>query len=224
MQAFLVDGELNVENGLRSWRIVSSNFSMASPIRMTASGRSTRRAVLQRQPDGEQALNHESADRGRYGPGPRSAHGRAPGHGDGRFSIAVPAAWPEHGPAPRRASEKLRCRLLVGQVRIPVDLAVDPDGDAEERRHGRVVAGNPKLSGLWATLARRIGLSLSDQGAEDPASGGTGTDGALLLVAQPDGQELLESLPVLGQHAEGPDRASTRSLASSMTGGAPAAG
>ena len=47
-------------------------------------------------------------------------------------------------------------------------------------------------------------LVLCDKGAEDAPPGGAGADGPLLLVAEADGQELVEGPTVLGQDAERP--------------------
>ena len=64
--------------------------------------------------------------------------------------------------------------------------------------------GNPKLSGLWARSARRSGLSSAIRVPSTPRPVGRGPMARFLLVAEADGQELVEGPPVLGQDAERP--------------------
>ena len=113
------------------------------------------------------------------------------GHGEGQDQLLVVLG-------------ELRCRLLVGQVQDPVDLAVHPDGHAEEGRHGGMVRGEPEALRALGQVGQADRLVLPDQGAEHAPPGGAGADGPLLLVAQTDGQELVQRPPVLGQDAERP--------------------
>ena len=145
VQALLVDGELNVEDGLPQLadRLVELLDRLPDPHdRLRPLDQPGR--PLQRQPDGEQALDHRVVEVPgdpvpvlRQGPVAHQAvqarvlDGDAGGHGEGVDELLVVLG-------------ELRGRLLVGQVENPVHLAVHPDRDAEKRDHLGMVRGEPE--------------------------------------------------------------------------------
>ena len=80
-----------------------------------------------------------------------------------------------------------------------------------------MVGGEPEAVRALGQVGQADRLVLPDEGAEHAASGRAGADGALLFVAEPDGQELIETpaRPRSGRRAPR-TAASTRSRASSM--------
>jgi len=79
-----------------------------------------------------------------------------------------------------------------------------PDRDAEERRHGGMVRGEPEALRAGGDIGEPERPVLGDQGAQHAPAGGAGADGPLFLVAQADRQELVQRPAVLGQDPERP--------------------
>ena len=205
MQPLFVDRELNVEDRLA--QLADGLVELVDRLPDPHDGlRPLDQAgcPLQRQPDGEEALDHRVVQVAgdpvpvlgerpvaHQAVQPRVLDGDARGHGQGQDQLLVVLG-------------ELRCGLLVGQVEDPVDLAVHPDRDTEEGRHGRVVGRESEALRAGGDVGQAERLVLRHQRAQDAASRGAGADGPLLLVAQADGQELVQGPSVLGQDTECP--------------------
>ena len=148
---------------------------------MTESCRSTRDAVAVL---GEGAVAHEPVQA-------RVLDGDARSHGQREDQLLVVLG-------------ELLGVLLVGQVQIPVDLAVDPHGHPEERGHGGVARRDPVTVGAVCDVAQPQRFVVGDERAEDAPTRRARADGLLLLGAEAHGEELVERPPILGQHAQRP--------------------
>ena len=91
---------------------------------------------------------------------------------------------------------------LLGQVEVAEDGAPDPDRDAEERGHRRVVGREADRLRMGRQVGHPDRLGLVDQQAEDAAPAWQVTDQPVLLLADPGGHELHQR-PVGADHAEG---------------------
>ena len=67
-----------------------------------------------------------------------------------------------------------------------------------------MLRGEPEALRARARSARRSGLPSAIRVPRTPLPGGAGADGAFFVVAQADGQELVQGPSVLGQDAERP--------------------
>lgn len=65
-----------------------------------------------------------------------------------------------------------------------------------------MVRGKPVAIGMLANATQSQRHRVSDQEPEDAAASRTGTDDALLLLIQPDGQELFETRARFVEHAQ----------------------
>jgi hypothetical protein len=92
--------------------------------------------------------------------------------------------------------------LAVAQVEVAEDLVADADGHAEERRHRRVVRGEPEAVGMLAQVRQPDRLGVDDQQAQDAVALGQLADGPPPLLVDADGDELREPGAGLVEHAE----------------------
>ncbi len=205
MQPLFVDRELDVENRLA--QLADGFVELVDRLPDPHDGfRPLDQAgcPLQRQTYGEEPLDHRVVQVAGdpvpvLGERPvahqavqaRVLDGDARGHGEGQDQLLVVIG-------------ELRGGLLVGHVEDPVDLAVHPDRDTEEGRHSRVVCGESEALRAGGDIGQAKRLVLRHQSAKDAASRGAGADGPLPLGAQADGQELVQSLSVLGQDTQCP--------------------
>ena len=158
--------------------------------------------ALERQTDGEQALNDRVVEVPGdpvpvLGQGAVAHNAMEPGvldgdprcHRKGQYQLLVILG-------------ELRSRPLVGQVQNPVDLAVHLDWHAEEGGHGGMPRREPEALRALGQVGQAEWLVLCNKGAEDAPPGGAGANGQFLLMAEADGQELVEGPAVLGEDAE----------------------
>ncbi len=82
--------------------------------------------------------------------------------------------------------------LLVGEVEIAVDGPARPDGKPEERLHRGVVFGESIAVGVLDQVLQTQWFGIGDEEPENTPPRGATTYPYFLLVAQSDGQELLE--------------------------------
>ena len=91
---------------------------------------------------------------------------------------------------------------LVGQIEVAKDLVSNLQRNPKKRRHRGMVRGKPVTVGMLADPSQTQVHGVGDQEPEDATTGRTGADGTLLLLVQPDGQELLEAGARFVEHAE----------------------
>ncbi len=91
---------------------------------------------------------------------------------------------------------------LVGEVQVPVHLAVDADRYPEKGRHRRMVRRDPEAVLVVGDVRQSKRLLVGDKCAQHAPAGGPRPDHLLVLLTEPDGTELVQGASVAGQDAE----------------------
>ena len=92
--------------------------------------------------------------------------------------------------------------LLVGQVKVPVDLAADHDRHPEEGRHRRVARGEAVRARMLCDIGEAQWPGVTDQLSEDASPPGKRTDHAAGFVVDAEEHEAFELLLVLVENPE----------------------
>ena len=96
---------------------------------------------------------------------------------------------------------------LVGQVEVPVDAVPDPDGGAEERRHGRVSGWEPDAGRMVADHGDPDGPGILDDHAEHAlarSGAGPASSGPRRRAAARDMRNSTAGGALVVEHAERP--------------------